>query len=437
MTSKAAKDIICNQLRIKTGASKSDTDLGKLRKENAALKKTMDEVTKGKGKITDSERNRFLEKILELETLNEKNSQQLAEKNKEIQRLKSQPNVETLHCQLEEKTQEAEKREQLYKSLSKETESLKKQLFEITAKCKEFENRDSACQTSQALEKNQQWLVYDQQREVFVKGLMARIFEFEQESRNTKQTHQEQLKKANSGGRSEEEKQKYYDKLLMIAKQDLEAERKNAAQLDSELTEWIKRYEEKKKEVMDLNIQLQSHRDSSKQHREEERKHLIDKVQKLKMELEISREQLQEEKKRASDLSCQVQILQKSLLKQQEEQKKISVLEKQIKMCASDFENEKLDRQNVQHQLYKVLKELRKAREQISRLESMKHPHYIEPSKKLQVDLEEKLTLHDQASSPKCTNLLDESFLECPRCKAQYRTSQHRELLAHLDYCTD
>ena len=41
----------------------------------------------------------------------------------------------------------------------------------------------------------------------------------------------------------------------------------------------------------------------------------------------------------------------------------------QIQACTSDFENEKLDRQNLQHQLNKVLKELHKAREQITHLE--------------------------------------------------------------------
>lgn len=42
----------------------------------------------------------------------------------------------------------------------------------------------------------------------------------------------------------------------------------------------------------------------------------------------------------------------------------------QILLSTKDFEDEKLDRQNMQHQLQKVLKELRKAREQISKLES-------------------------------------------------------------------
>lgn len=43
----------------------------------------------------------------------------------------------------------------------------------------------------------------------------------------------------------------------------------------------------------------------------------------------------------------------------------------QILLSAKDFENERIDRQNMQHQLQKVLKELRKARDQISKLESV------------------------------------------------------------------
>lgn len=41
-----------------------------------------------------------------------------------------------------------------------------------------------------------------------------------------------------------------------------------------------------------------------------------------------------------------------------------------IQLSAKDFENEKIDRQTMQHQLHKVLKELRKARDQIAKLES-------------------------------------------------------------------
>lgn len=46
-----------------------------------------------------------------------------------------------------------------------------------------------------------------------------------------------------------------------------------------------------------------------------------------------------------------------------------------------------------------------------------------------------RLTIEDPTSPSKLTNLLDESFLECPKCHTPYPTSRHRELLAHIDYC--
>lgn len=48
----------------------------------------------------------------------------------------------------------------------------------------------------QALEKNQQWLLYDQQREAYVRGLLGRIFELEQKAEIVSQ----QESKSNSEG---------------------------------------------------------------------------------------------------------------------------------------------------------------------------------------------------------------------------------------------
>lgn len=52
----------------------------------------------------------------------------------------------------------------------------------------------------EALEKNQQWLVYDQQREVYVKGLLAKIFELEQKPETAAHSRPQQTKKAESEG---------------------------------------------------------------------------------------------------------------------------------------------------------------------------------------------------------------------------------------------
>ncbi|NXW49551.1 CEP55 protein, partial [Nyctiprogne leucopyga] len=464
MNSKTAKDIVIGKWGLKAGSARPEGDLGKCKQENAALRNSMEEVVKGKSKMTDRERNGLLEKILSLEKEKEKYNHLLGEKDKEIQNLKDKlksknknSEVSSLQCQLQEKTREAERREQLLHSLSEEINQLKCSLSTVTAKCAELENRASTSQAYQeavtnstgsptnlsevekqlkdALEKNQQWLLYDQQREVYVRGLLGRIFELQQKS---ELVSQQESKAFNSEGYLQEEKQKYYDQLLLNAKRDLETERCTVTQLRSELNEFKTKYEETQQEIMSLNALLQSRQVAEMKTLENENKMKGEKVQELKQENETIKGQLREEKKKSEGLLCQVQLLHKSLLKQQEQHTRIALLEQQIQICTTDFENKKLDRQNLQHQLNKVLKELRKAREQITRLEPLKlqESGCMEPQENWHAVLEEKLTMYDRSPPPKHSSLLDESFLECPRCKVQYPTSQHRELLAHIDFCT-
>uniref|UniRef100_A0A8C0HAM5 Centrosomal protein of 55 kDa n=1 Tax=Chelonoidis abingdonii TaxID=106734 RepID=A0A8C0HAM5_CHEAB len=249
-------------------------------------------------------------------------------------------------------------------------------------------------QLKDALEKNQQWLLYDQQREAYVMGLLARIFELEQQLETV---NQQQAKEATAEGYLQEENQKYYDQLLLTAKNDLDTERQTITQLRSELNEFKKKYEETKREVMSLNSLLQSQHNVAMQTLEDENKIKGDKIQRLKEENETTREKLKEEKKKTEDLLSQVQFLHKSLLKQQEEHTRIVLLEQQ-------------------------------------KLQEFGH---TEPSNGLQAAFEDMLTIKDKNRSLKRSNLLDESFLECPKCKVQYPTSQHRELLAHIDFCAD
>ncbi|KAF1504492.1 Centrosomal protein of 55 kDa, partial [Megadyptes antipodes antipodes] len=464
MTSKTAKDIIIGKWGLKSGSSRPENELEKYKQENAALRKSLEEFVKGKSKTADPERNGLLEKILSLEKEKEKHNHLLGEKDKEIQNLKDKlrsknknSEVSLLQSQLEEKRKEAERREHLLRSLSEEMNQLKCNLSTVTAKCSQLENRAGTSQASQeavtnstgsltnlyevekqlrdALEKNQQWLLYDQQREAYVRGLLGRIFELE---RKSEIVSQQESKKLNSEGHQQEEKQKYYDQLLLTAKSDLETERRTVTQLRSELNEFKKKYEETQREITSLNASLQSQQVAEMKTLENENKMKGEKVQRLKQENETIKGQLREEKKKSEDLLCQVQLLRKSLLKQQEEHTRIALLEQQIQICTTDFENEKLDRQKLQYQLNKVLKELRKARDQITRLEPLKlqESGRVEPQEDLQAAFEEKLTTYDRSPSLKHSSLLDESFLECPRCKVQYPTSQHRELLAHIDFCT-
>uniref|UniRef100_A0A452QA49 Centrosomal protein of 55 kDa n=1 Tax=Ursus americanus TaxID=9643 RepID=A0A452QA49_URSAM len=441
MSSRSPKGLIKGKWGSKPSNSKSETALEKFRGEIAALKTSVDEITSGKGKLTDKDRHRLLEKIRVLEAEREKNAYHLTEKDKEIQRLREQLKAKysntALLEQLEEKTKEGERREQLLKALSEETDVLKKQLSATTARLAELESKASTLRLSQvlALEKNQQWLVYDQQREAYVKGLLAKIFELEQKSETAAHSLPQQTKKAESEGYLQEEKQKYYNHLLANAKKDLEVERQTITQLSFELSEFRRKYEETQKEVQDLNKLLCSQRKADVQHLEDDRQK-TEKIQRLKEENDIAREKLEEEKKRSEELLSQVQFLYTSLLKHQEEQTRVALLEQQMHACTLDFENEKLDRQNMRHQLHVILKELRKARNQITQLESLKQLRelaFTEPLVTFQGESENRV----KAASPKSpTAALNESLVECPKCNIQYPATEHRDLLVHVEYCS-
>lgn len=90
-----------------------------------------------------------------MEAEREKNAYHLTEKDKEIQRLREQLKAKysttALLEQLEEKTKEGERREQLLKSLSEETDVLKKQLSATTARLAELESKASTLRLSQVL----------------------------------------------------------------------------------------------------------------------------------------------------------------------------------------------------------------------------------------------------------------------------------------------
>lgn len=437
MSARSPKDLIKRTWGSKHSNSKSETALEKFREKTAILRTSVDEVTSGKGKLTDKERDRLLEKIRVFEAEREKNAYHLTEKDKEIQQLRDQLKARysttALLEQLEEKTKEGERREQLLKSLSEETDVLKKQLLTTTARLAELESKASTLCVSQtmatscfnssmsnihemeiqlkdALEKNQQWLVYDQQREVYVKSLLAKIYELEQKSETAAHSLPQQTKKTESEGYLQEEK-KYYNHLLANAKKDLEVERQTVTQLSFELSEFRRKYEETQKEVQNLNKLLCSQRKAGVQHLEDDR-HKTEKIQRLKEENDIAREKLEEEKRRSEELLSQMQA------------------------CTLDFENEKIDRQNIHDQLHVILKELQKARSQITQLESLKQLHEFASTEPL-VTFQGETANKVKVASPKSpTAALNESLVECPKCSIQYPATEHRDLLVHVEYCS-
>ncbi|XP_067285626.1 centrosomal protein of 55 kDa [Pseudorasbora parva] len=438
MAAKGAKESLVNKLGFKSSSSKSvEMEVEKLKRENQQLKKSLEDMKRaGRHQHThsDSDRAKLLERILALETLRERNSQQLLVKEQEIGVLRQQLRaahgevVSSLQSQLEQKQQEAEQREKQFQALSKETEDLKNKYCVVSERCDALEKQKVPSaelvavqeQLRDALEKNHHWLVYDQQREAYVQGVLARTKELETQLNESNQALQHQQKEASSDAEAGQE-----------AHRKLEAERALVSRIQTELEDLRGRYEEKSREAAQAREKLLEEKKRDRRALQEEMRCSSERAARLQGELE-------DERKRVSDLLLQVNLLQKSLMNQQEEQKRITILEQQIQLSAKESENDKLDRQTLQHQLHKVLKELRKARDQITRLESSKpqrESRFSEPSSCNRVDFE-RLTIQDRTTSPsKVHNILDESILECPNCGASYPTSQHRELLAHLDYC--
>ncbi|XP_040885569.1 centrosomal protein of 55 kDa isoform X2 [Toxotes jaculatrix] len=504
MTSKGAKETIVSKLGFKSSssASKAEVELDKVRKENAHLRRKIDELAKRHIKPPDSDKSKLLERILSLETLRERNNQQLLVKEQELETLRQQLSarggevVASLQAQLEQRRKEAEQRDMLFQSLSQETENLKNKLATVSARCQSLETQSGKVppadlalvqdQLRDALEKNQQWLVYDQQREAYVQSVLTRTLELEQQLAQAKQqqTKQESGSDASASSACPEKDaqlKSQYDQLLLGVQKDLESQKdqftrtqqelsvqreqtlKAQAELQSqkeqvtrlqeemlvlqrryedkcrELSSFLRKYEEKSKGLEEAKMHLQAEQLSNRHAVCEERKVSSERAERMRVELETMDIRLEEERKRSAELLLQVNMLQKSLLSQNEEQRRIAALEQQIQLSAKDFENEKIDRQSMQHQLHKVLKELRKARDQIAKLESAKQPNarFSEPSSYNKLEFE-RLTIDDSPgpiSPSKVSNLLDESFLECPKCHAPYPTSRHRELLAHIDYC--
>lgn len=61
MNSKTAKGVIIGKWGLKSGSSRLESDLEKYKQENAALRKSLEEIAKGKGRAEEPERSRLLE----------------------------------------------------------------------------------------------------------------------------------------------------------------------------------------------------------------------------------------------------------------------------------------------------------------------------------------------------------------------------------------
>lgn len=100
------------------------------------------------------------------------------------------------------------------------------------------------------------------------------------------------------------QKQEYYDKLLLTAKKDLEAQKEQVVQAQGELANLRARLEDKGREAAGLAEQLRTER--AQGGADEARRRAEQRADALKAELENMQARLEEEKQRSMGLICQV-----------------------------------------------------------------------------------------------------------------------------------
>nr|XP_046257078.1 centrosomal protein of 55 kDa isoform X2 [Scatophagus argus] len=350
-----------------------------LRKENAYLKKTLVELSR-----QHSEHNKLLERFLSLETVRLEKCQPLMTKDERTDLPSDQL-----------KNKEVKQTDVVSGSTSDD--------LAPTNNVTELQNH-----LSDALEKNKQWLEYDQQREAYVRAILARMLWLEKQLNEANQALSQQHNEDHSDENEQiSQMQEHYESLLQKSKDELEVLREQVDMTHQNLIKTQKLCEERQSEVEELKQLLQTEEMSRKSAADDhcathEEQHLRDEPKDLQHRLD-------EEKCRSTNF------------------------ELQIKISSQDLEDERQDCSYLKKQMVRVLKALRKNKHSVTA-----------QSKRVQLDSHSCEAAHppsspsrDSLTSSLNGSLLNESFLECPSCQTAYPASQYRELMNHLEICLD
>ncbi|KAK5882464.1 hypothetical protein CesoFtcFv8_021048 [Champsocephalus esox] len=368
-----------------------DVVVSSLRKENSYLKMTLAELSR-----QHSEHNKLLERFLSLETFRLESSHQLTDK---------QENIALPSKQLRQK---------------------EGNLMDVDSASSEWDSTITTAelskQLSDALEKNKQWLAYDQQREAYVREIMARMLWLEKQlneaNQSRSQWHNEEHSEEN--GQILTQMQQHYERLLQKATEELDVLREQINMIHQTLIITRNQCQEREHEVEELKQQLQNEITSIKSP-QEPLQCSEDEDQWITAETQDLQCRLNEEKRKSARIVLQSTVMQKAFLNSHHaDQETIEDLERQIKISSQDLDDEKQNCAYLKKQTGGVLKRLQKNKEQRD-----------------QPDQTSCEAVHPPSTSSSYGSLLNESFLACPGCRAEYPSSRYRDLMVHLESCLD
>ncbi|XP_073338618.1 centrosomal protein of 55 kDa-like isoform X2 [Pagrus major] len=306
-----------------------------LRKENAYLRKTLAEMSR-----QHAEHNKLVEHFLSLESVRRETCLQLTAKEKKIALPSEQ--------------------------LSDEEEKLTDEDPTSDEGASSNNIRELQNHFNDALEKNKQWLEYDQQREAYVRAILARILWLEKQLNEANQARSQ--RQHNEDYSDEKERmnqlQERFEQLLQKANDHLGVVREKNDMTNQNLFMTQQRFMEMEREVEELKQQLQAEK-MSRKGAAEDHHHCEEEMEQL-MQLMLDRH----------------------------------------------------------HADWADIKDLERQRDQQNRSSGEEaQPPSMPPRDR-------------QTSSSHCSGL-NESFLECPSCQAEYPADHYRELMSHLETCLD
>uniref|UniRef100_A0A3Q3KSJ8 TSG101 and ALIX binding domain-containing protein n=1 Tax=Labrus bergylta TaxID=56723 RepID=A0A3Q3KSJ8_9LABR len=160
----------------------------------------------------------FSQRFLTLETVRLENCQQLKAKAVEI----ALPSEQLSGKEDDLFDGVSMRRKRVMPSYSSEIAEIKSKLASVTSRCQYLENKvaRNKVQHGFALEKNKQWLEYDQQREAYVRAVLARMLWLEKQLNEANKARSQQHNEDYSNGKPE--RQWHYERLLEKAKDELE-----------------------------------------------------------------------------------------------------------------------------------------------------------------------------------------------------------------------
>ncbi|XP_074532462.1 centrosomal protein of 55 kDa-like isoform X2 [Halichoeres trimaculatus] len=316
--------------------------------------------------------NELLESFLTIETLRLEGSQQLEAKNKN-----ALPTEQL--CEAEDNQMDGVSRIRRITPNYSEIEELKNKLVSLPARCQQlgdkFAKNKSSTSDDQALtddirtlqnnlkdalEKNKQWLEYDQLREAYVRAILARMLWLEKQLNEASQACLQQHNEDHSDEKAEIiQMQELYTSLLREANNELEVLRCYFGETSQELIRIQNNFKEREEELEEYRqqqqalktiregeIDVQSCSDEEEQERAEE-----------------LRRRLDEEKGKSADV--EQDILESVFIDTHKaNQQKIADLERQVRIISEDLEDSRQDCLYLKKKIVKLLKKQSNSRGQ-------------------------------------------------------------------------